>query len=47
MKILLSGKSHRLMIMIKCHWVYKTTIVGEFKIAIDEADGFLSIRKFS
>jgi hypothetical protein len=25
------------MIMIKCHWV-KTTIVGEFKIAIERMD---------
>jgi hypothetical protein len=26
---------------------YKTTIVGEFKIAIDEADGFLVNKKIS
>jgi hypothetical protein len=25
---------------------YKTTIVGEFKIAIEQTDGFLAIRKF-
>jgi hypothetical protein len=31
--------------MIKCHWVIKRLIVGEFKIAIDEADGFLVNKK--
>jgi hypothetical protein len=44
MKILLSREEPcRLMIMIPLG--YKTTIVGEFKIAIDEADGFLVNKK--
>jgi hypothetical protein len=37
-KILSSREESCRLIMMKCHWVI-TTIVGEFKIAIDEADG--------
>jgi hypothetical protein len=44
MKILLSGRALPFDDNDKCHWVIKS-IVGEIKITIDEADGFLVNKK--